>query len=297
MKADVAVAEWAERFPRPAASTTANNASQAKHFGTFFDDRELESITREEFRRYALVHPGAARYARTMLGDYLDARLIGQNVADGVSIPRRPTKKVIVPTAEEIKWLCEMASQIRAHAGNDYAGLVALAPMIRIAAYTGLREGELRALATPDIIYREDDESRFPQRLTVEYSIDRREQLKDPKTPGSEATIAIFGPARSHVHAAVPPPGWSTSVRPHRLFAVTRSQRQRAWDRVRKAAGISVTWHSLRHFCATYLLDNDAAIDDVALQLRCSVEEVRNTYGHPNREAALSRLEAIVDGA
>lgn len=289
MKADVAVAEWSERFPRPAASTNDNNASQAKHFGTFFAGRELESITHEEFYRYGQVHPGAARYARTMLGDYAEAKLIEENVAEGVKIPRRPTKKVIVPTAAEVDLLAKTAHRLKAFAGEG-RGMASLGPMIRISAYSGLREGELRALATPDL-----DDPKKPRRLTVEYSIDRREQLKDPKTSSSEATIAIFSQIQGHVRGETPRPLWETPVRPHRLFAVTRGQRQAAWDRVRRAANVSVTWHSLRHFCATWLLDNDAAIDDVALQLRCSVEEVRETYGHPNREAALQRLEAVAD--
>lgn len=292
MKADVAVAEWPERFPRPAASTTANNASQAKHFGAFFAGRELESITHEEFFRYAQVHPGAARYARTMLGDYAEAALIEANVAEGVKIPRRPTKNVIVPTADEIKRLCDMARRMQSvgNSGGNYAGLKALPGMIRTAAYTGLREGELRALATPDF-----DSVKEPRRLTVEYQINRKEELVDPKTASSEATIAVFSQVRGYIRGEIPQPQWQTSVRPHRLFPVTRSQRQRAWDSVRRSARVSVTWHSLRHFCATWLLDNDAAIDDVALQLRCSVEEVRETYGHPNREAALQRLEAVAD--
>lgn len=284
VKVAVAVAEWPERFPRPAASTTANNASQVKHFATFFDGRDLESISTEEFYRYAQVHPGAARYARTMLGDYTSAKLIEENASDGVSIPRRPTKKVIVPTAAEVDLLCKMASN-----PVFKRGIGCLGPMIRIAAYSGLREGELRALATPDI-----DDPKKPRRLTVEYSIDRREQLKDPKTAASEATIAIFPQIQGYVRGEIPRKFAGTSVRPHRLFDVTRSQRQAAWDRVRVSANVSVTWHSLRHFCATWLLDNDAAIDDVALQLRCSVEEVRRTYGHPNREAALARLETVV---
>lgn len=289
MKVADAVAEWPERFPRPAASTTANNASQVKHFATFFDGRDVESITTEEFYRYAQVHPGAARYARTMLGDYTAAKLIAENASDGVSIPRRPTKKVIVPTAVEIDLLAKTAHRLTGNGGGNYAGLSVLGPMIKIAAYSGLREGELRALATPDI-----DDPKKPRRLTVEYSIDRREQLKDPKTAASEATIAIFPKIQGHVRGEIPRKFAGTSVRPHRLFDVTRSQRQAAWDRVRIAANVSVTWHSLRHFCATWLLDNDAAIDDVALQLRCSVEEVRRTYGHPNREAALARLETVV---
>lgn len=298
MKVDVAVAEWAERFPRAAASTTANNTSQAKHFAEMFPNRELGSVTAAEFERFAQVHPGAARYARTLLNDYRDAGVLEENVSDGVRIPRVPKKKVVVPTVEEVEKLCTAA--------RGLAKLLRSFPehmeeMIQVAAYTGLREGELRALAVADIRERT---KREVIEAEVEFSIDRRERLKAPKTRSSQDTFTFLGDTPRAVAQLIDgyyadrghpriPRDKRTDLREGRLFPYTRAKRQAAWEKVRYKAGVGVTWHSLRHFCATWLLDNDAAIDDVALQLRCSVEEVRATYGHPNRKAALARLREV----
>jgi integrase len=298
VKVDVAVAEWAERFPRPAASTTANNSSQAKHFGEHFAGRELGSIDRDEFERFAQVYPGAARYARTLLNDYTDAGMLDVSPSEGVRIPRLPKRKVIVPTVEEVVKLVSTARNVSStrQKGNIYTHM---ATMIPVAAYTGLREGEQRALAVVDL--RERGEHNDVIEAEVEYSIDRREQLKAPKTKSSQDTFTFLG-ATPRIMRTLSSEGWSqvnrdaqTPVREGRFWPMTRAQRQTAWDYIRRQAGVSVTWHSLRHFCATWLLDNDASIDDVALQLRCSVEEIRATYGHPNRKAALARLRAISD--
>lgn len=302
MKVDVAVDEWAERFPREAASTTANNTSQAKHFAEMFPNRELGSVTAAEFERFAQVHPGAARYARTLLNDYRDAGVLEENVSDGVRIPRLPKKKVVVPTAEEVAKLIGAAGHLKRFASSGTSVRLGLmGPMIEIAAYTGLREGELRALSVADIRARGDHNDVVE--AEVEYSIDRREQLKSPKTRSSQDTFTFLGKAARTMRALTDAPhplhgrAWGahtkTPVRDGRYFPFSRAERQAAWDKIRYQAGVGVTWHSLRHFCATWLLDNDAAIDDVALQLRCSVEEVRATYGHPNRKAALARLREV----
>jgi integrase len=292
MKVETAVAEWPERFPRPATQTTANNQSQAKHFAEMFPNRELDSVTTEEFVRFAQVHPGAARYARTLLNDYRDAGVLEENVSDGVRIPRRPKRKVIVPTVDEVQKLVDTASAAarRQPVWNHYEHLKT---MIEVAAYTGLREGEQRALSAADV--RERGEHRDIVLAEVEYSIDRREQLKEPKTKSSQDTFTFLGRTPRTMRGLVDNRlrQTVTPVRSDRLWPITRSQRQSAWEYVCRQAGVSVTWHSLRHFCATWLLDHDASIDDVALQLRCSVEEVRETYGHPDRKAAFRRLREV----
>jgi integrase len=296
MKVETAVAEWAERFPRPAASTTSNSQSQHKHFAGHFGGRELDSITTGEFERFAQVHPGAARYARTLLNDYADAGMLDSRPADGVRIPRLAKKKVIVPTVEEVEKLISTAKSCASTRSKDNH-YTQIATMIPVAAYTGLREGEQRALAVVDVRARGKHGGVIE--AEVEYSIDRREQLKEPKTKSSQDTFTFLADT-PRIMRLLASEDWNqvkrdtpTPVREGRFWPLTRAQRQNAWDYVRKQAGVSVTWHSLRHFCATWLLDNDAAIDDVALQLRCSVEEVRETYGHPNRKAALARLREV----
>lgn len=308
MLAEQLVADWPGRWPRPDAYSTKNAASQVKHFAAFFAGRELRSITRDEGRRYALAHPGAARYARTMLNDALDAGLVSENVLAGVRLPAGRKKVIVVPTIEEVEQLTAAARSLY-HSGTPRsrfsvpAGMEAL---IVVSAYTGLREGEARALAIEDLELGDwDEDARAatmpnPTRGRVDWQINREEALKRPKTARSRDSFAFLGPAPQaiggrcrvdHNHR-----NKKTAVRDGRVFPFTRSVRQAAWDRVREHAEVSVPWHSLRHFCATWLLDKGATMDDVALQLRCTVDEVRKTYGHPDREQALGRLEAIAGG-
>jgi len=66
-------------------------------------------------------------------------------------------------------------------------------------------------------------------------------------------------------------------------------------------AGIErLTFHGLRHWHATWLLNQGASDLDVALQLGHGRKDgtvdptlVRRTYGHPDVESGLQRLEAL----
>lgn len=278
MLAEELVEQWPRRWPRPTIGSTKNATSQIKPFGAEFAGRNIRSITREEFRRWALQHPGNARYVRTMLYDALDAGLVDENVAAGVKIPKPRTKRPAPPSEHEVERLVEWARGVDEHI---------FAAAIHLAAYCGLREGELRALRSEDLVYGKPDVD-YPTRIIVRHSMNRLEELVEPKTDSSATSCAVLGLARfAFMHRA---------TEAHFLFPFTRARRQGLWDEARKATGVKCRWHDLRHFCATWLLDRGATVDDVALQLRCSVDEVRRCYGHPDREQALGRLEAIAGG-
>jgi integrase len=73
----------------------------------------------------------------------------------------------------------------------------------------------------------------------------------------------------------------------------------RRWLVARRDLGLEhVTFHGLRHFHATLLLDRGVAVMDVAAQLGHSDngELVRATYGHPDVGAALERVASIAGG-
>ena len=290
MKAEELVAVWPGRWPRPDAYSTRNATSQVKHFGRFFEGVPIGSISRSDFRRFALEHPGAARYARTMLADAFDEGLVGENVGAEVRIQRKAKKAIIVPTVDQIRLLVD-----RAGVGTSSAEGGCFRRAILFSAYTGVREGELRALALSDLVGFSPAPEWRPTRVTIRYSLNREERLKEPKTEASVGTIALLGPARDALWHQLLASQWprGSNIRPDRFWAYTRSRRQALWDAARRHSGVDIPWHSLRHFCATYLLNLGATVDDVALQLRCSVEEVRKTYGHPDRDKALGRLEEV----
>lgn len=275
------VNQWPTRWPRKDAWSTRNAASQVKHFAQAFPLRPVASVSREEFRRFALEHPGAARYVRTMLYDALDAGIVRENVAAGVKIPRRRKKEIVWPTYEQLLELINAAPTPR------------FASMIAFAAYSGLREGEQRAFAGQDLLHSPDGAY---HRARVRFSVNREERLKEPKTEHSRDSIAIFAPARIYLKMAMDADeGWPVSpLRANLIWPYSHAERRGLWERTRYEAEVDVPWHSLRHYCATWLLDQGATVDDVADQLRIKASEVRKTYGHPDHERALQRLEEIV---
>lgn len=300
MIAEKLVEEWPTRWPRPTIGSTKNSHSQVKHFARYFAGCEVDTITRDEFRRFALENPGAARYARTMLYDALDAGIVTENVGAGVKIPARRRDRITPPSEAEVWKLVVAARGLdqKVTGTSPHRNGQAFASWIVVAAFTGLREGEQRALALDDLIT--DHDLGGVRRGKVEFSINREEELVQPKTPASKASFAFLGASADAITAHINRASVVhslTTVRSRRIFYLTRAERQKRWEMTRYEAGLDhVRWHDLRHFCATWLLDQGATMDDVALQLRCSVDEIRRTYGHPDREAALSRLEEIARG-
>lgn len=76
----------------------------------------------------------------------------------------------------------------------------------------------------------------------------------------------------------------------------SRQYVSRLWKPMREAVGFDGTFHSLRHFHACWLLDQGAAIVDVAAQLRHHDRGrlVGEVYGRMlSRQAALGRLEGL----
>jgi hypothetical protein len=74
---------------------------------------------------------------------------------------------------------------------------------------------------------------------------------------------------------------------------VPRTTYSTIWCEARAKVGLpELRFHDLRHFHATWLLDQGASDMDVAIQLghRDGGVQVRRTYGHPSRERALARL-------
>jgi integrase len=272
--ADVLVGRWPDQWPRPDAVTNENYSQMVQRFGREFRGRDVDGISKAAFRDWANENPGAARYVRTMLNDALEDGLIKSNGLKGVKLGRsQGRKEVEIPTREQVDLLARSAPS--AEFGDA----------ILFAAYTGLRQGEHRALRSEDFL------PAF--RVYVEFQLDRHERLKAPKGKKGRRLLMvpsevrdIYGKVRSADVAG-------ELVRPW-PFKLWKWKEQ--WKLTRKKAGLWPQWHELRHFCATWLLDNGASAEDVAVQFghNDGGQLIRELYGHPDRDLALGRLEALV---
>lgn len=272
MKADVLVDCWTDRWPRPDPVTNENNEQMVQRFGREFRNREIDTIPKSEARTWVADNPGAARYVRTMLNDALEDELIGRNIFASVKIPvSKGRKDLDVPSRETIDKLAAAAPS------PDFADA------ILFSAFTGLRLGEQRAL-TP--------EGFLPgHRVYVEWQLDRHERLKPPKGTKGRRLLMVPSEIRDIEKKVL---GLEEGVAPWGVVKLWKWKE--VWSETRKTAGVWPQWHELRHFCATWLLDNGASAEDVAIQFGHSDggQLIRELYGHPDRDLALARLEALV---
>jgi len=277
MTCDELAACWPDRWPRPDLSTNQQHRRMTRGFGRHFAYRDLWSITRSEARAWAMVHPSQARYVRTMYNDAIDEGLCEDNPFSELRLPKAIPKEIVVPSEEEVGTLWRAALA-------DPKNLSPLATAIPFAAYTGVREAELRAVEKGEF---SDDY----KRCGVYWQLTRDDRKKQPKGKSGAREIVVPRYALTAAQAAV------HEARDDRLWTFSRDQRERMWKTVRIETGIWIRWHDLRHFAATWFLDHGATPEDVALQLGHddNGEMVRKLYGHPNRAKALDRLESCVE--
>lgn len=166
------VAEWAARwltvFPRAKDASNIHNAERVKAFASDFAKVPLNALDREQLRLWVIGAPegvdgplaGAARSwsgstvlpdgrvrvrahasakeVRAMLNDAKRLRLMEVNPLDELRIARpRGRSDIEVLTIKELDTLCEIAEAQHGEFGPFFAG------MIRLAAWTGMRPGEL----------------------------------------------------------------------------------------------------------------------------------------------------------
>jgi len=250
-------------------------------FARAYARRRLTDITPLMAQSWAVTHPGQVRYLRLMFGKAVRAGILDRNVWEGVELPTGGADSPPAARRSPAAWEVDaLVSAARRRYGDRTAD------MLVFTAYTGLRLMEVADVQAGDV--RSDG-----RRLLVRGK--RRAGEADPR----ERTVAVFPAAREAFLRHAPDVGlvWrSPAGRRWSRAAVARVMRSATED-----AGIErLTFHGLRHWHATWLLNQGASDLDVALQLGHGRKDgtvdptlVRRTYGHPDVESGLQRLEAL----
>jgi integrase len=151
---DSFAARWVDEYPRPAESTNQWYRDRIKAVGAHFKGRRLSSITREEAYRWSRsAQPHQARAAATMFGDAVRYGIDGlqSNPFQNLRLPQPKGRSEIIPlTSQEVAELANIAIEVHGEYGRDL-----FAPMILVAAWTGLRPGEMYPLTPEDIDWRQ----------------------------------------------------------------------------------------------------------------------------------------------
>ena len=272
---------WLTEYPRPRASTNQHNAQQVKQFVDEHGSLRLDQVTRDLARSWSQAHLSQMPALRAMFNDALDAELVVGNPFARLGFTRSRGRRDLKSewlTPADIDLLVDTATRVHVGLKADL-----MSSMIRFAAYTGVRPGELWAL-TWDCA--NGDELEVRQAFNS-----HTKQLTLPKN-GQARTIALVEPAKQALDEA-------PRLHPDLIFpSVTGKQLYSSifhsmWDVVRNVAGRpGMDFYELRHFCATYLIELGLSPADVAVQLGHTDGGalIMSTYSHPSERQARERI-------
>jgi len=273
------VERWLTTCPRPSITTQKLYKSALKPFAAKFGERQLSDITKDEARIFAIEKPSSVRVARTMVNQLLEDQPGAWNPFSKMGLPQsRGRKDITALTESEVQDLAATAAAVLPQAGPT------MSAMIIVAAYTGIRPGELFLLKHDDI----DSED-----LWIRRSLNSSREIVLPKNkttrkivlpPAAIAAIRSLPRRLNSEYVFTTPRGSHFGKTSHYYY----------WNLVRMAAGLpEIDFYDLRHHCATQLLRMGVSPEDVAIQLghQDRGKLVRERYGHPEDELARDRIK------
>lgn len=174
--------------------------------------------------------------------------------------------------------------------------------MIHLGALCGLRHGEILALTMENV----DIEGRL---IKVRHSLTEFDTLKGPKTLAGRRTVPM--PARvadllrEWIERYYIPNSRGLIFRTESGRALSQANLNKPWRRLLRDAGLEQTgeqfhFHALRHFAASWMIENGIPITDVAALLGHSKFDVTlQVYAHPvmkphMRHDAIERLTTFL---
>jgi integrase len=275
---------WLIDYARPAISSQRSYRYALAPFRKQFGRRRLGSIERPEAQRWAISVPYMSyRAVRTMYADAVRDGLVGANPFSGLRIPVPQGRRKLAPLTEpQVIALADTALDVH----DEHLGPTVRA-LILVAGFAGLRPGELGGLEWGDIVLRRSQ-------LHVVRSLTADGELKAPKN-GEQRPCVLPPPARDALARLDRYEGERA------VFVTPRGRRfgkgaiHRYFVPVRAAFGRpKLQFYSLRHSCATLLLERGISPEDVAIQLghRDGGTLVRSLYGHPDEDRARARIAA-----
>lgn len=269
-------------FARPKESTNIHNRERTKAFVAQYGARSIDAIDDAVVAEWLAggVRNGTVPALRAMFNDAASAkagRVVRGNPFARLGISRGPGRRHEQPPSEEQVWRIIRCAR-------DLA-TPSFAAWLQVAAFTGLRPGELDALRRVNV-----DLARSRIRVLEQFSAATRtftlpkngQTRKAPLTdPAREALVSL--PAESEFCFA-----------PIRGEHWTASSRAYHWKAVRAAAGWEGSLYlATRHFAGWYMVNVlDLPSEDVAIALGHTDggELVRRLYGHRDHDRALDRV-------
>lgn len=292
--AGVTVMEWWQTwttdplFARPKASTNRHNRERTRAFAEQHAALLIAQVDDQVVGRWLAggQRNGTVPALRAMLNDASSAkggRLLARNPFAGLGIARtRGNRDTSPPGEDTVRALITAARQ---QAGPSFAA------WLQVAAYTGMRPGELDAL-------RWDAVDLDRSRIHVLEQVSPAGGFTLPKN-GRRRWAPLTAPARDAlVGLARESEFCFTNLRGRHWTAGARAYH---WNAIRARVGYQGTLYvATRHFAGSYMVNRlQLAAEDVAIALghEDGGQLVRQLYGHRDRDESLDRVLDAYQGA
>lgn len=226
---------WLEVFPRKAQSTNLHNEERVRAFVRDFGDRSLRSLAgeREAMRTWALQHYSCVTPTRAMLNDAIKIGLLEENPLANLQLEQsRGRSDINVLSMEELARLAAVGREVH---GPDGYGPV-MAAMIEVAAWTGLRPGELFLLARrPSSRERTNWVDFSTGEVVVDWQLSSKTMERAIPKWDSRRRVVLL-PEAERASMSLPDDGSDLPIfRTKRGSAYTQRSHHYYWDPVRKA--------------------------------------------------------------
>lgn len=275
-------ATWLETHPRPKRSTEVHYEQAIRGFVREFGHLRLSDLTRTQMRKWAVDHTAQAGTARAFLGDAVRDGLLLANPLAGMRLPSsRGRRDISALTEKDVQRLAEAAVSVHGAYGEHI-----YAPMILLAAYTGLRPGELHGLRWSDV--RGED-------LRVERQYSPKAQAFTSPKNGQTRTVPLLPPALKAIKAI----SRGTS---EELFTTKQGKHFSGrvsfyyWSPVRAAFGDpSLDFYALRHAAGSFFARLGLGAPEIARILghRDGGKLALERYIHVGEREALDRARQL----
>jgi integrase len=275
-------------FARPKESTNIHNRERTRTFVARYGAQPIDAIDDSVVAEWLAggSRNGTVPALRAMFNDAASAkagRVARNNPFARLGISRGPGRRHEQPPSEEQIW--KIIRCARELATPSFAA------WLQVAAFTGLRPGELDALRRVNV-----ELARSRIHVVEQFSAATR-TFTLPKN-GHTREAPLTSPAREAL-VALPIEG-EFCFAPIRGQHWTASARAYHWKAVKAAAGWEGSLYlATRHFAGWYMVNVlEAPSEDVAIALGHTDggELVRRLYGHRDHDRALDRVIAAYDG-
>lgn len=279
------VRDWWERwttqaiYQRPKQSTNISRRRKTRGFVEAYGDRPIASISRRHVAewRESGKRDSTLPDLRAMWNDAVRAELVESNPFANLGLRKSRGNRDVEPPSEQTVWALIKAAR---KVSTPY-----FAAWLQVAAFTGMRPGELDALRWDCVDFQESRIHVAEQLSAVSgtYTLPKNGKRRYAPLTG-QARDALVGIAHvsdfCFVNLSNGP--WTSMARAHH------------WNVTRAAAGFDGTlYQATRHFAASYMLNElglQAADVAIALGHEDGGRLIESTYGHRDKDRTLDKV-------